>query len=67
MTHAPENAPPAVAPTPLGSIEPHSGLLAAPPAGQSLYKVMSVENCLRSITGRSPDCQPCAERVFESR
>lgn len=51
MTHAPENLPPASVPTPLGSIEPHSGLLVAPPEGQLLYKVMSIENCLRSITG----------------
>lgn len=34
---------------PLGSIEPHGPLLRQPPAGQSLYKVMSVENCIRSI------------------
>jgi hypothetical protein len=33
----------------LGSIEPHAPLLRRPPAGQLLYKVMSVENCIRSI------------------
>jgi len=38
-------------PTPalLGSIEPHAALLRQPPAGQLLYKVMSVENCIGSI------------------
>jgi hypothetical protein len=34
---------------PLGWIEPHAGLLRQPPAGQLLYKVMSVENCIGSI------------------
>jgi hypothetical protein len=38
-------------PVPLGYIEPHAGLLQQPPAGQLLYKVMSVENCIRSIEG----------------
>jgi len=37
--------------TPLGSIEPHRGLLTEPPEGQLVYKVMTLENCLRSITG----------------
>lgn len=38
-------------PTPaaLGLVEPHAPLLRQPPAGQLLYKVMSVENCIRSI------------------
>ena len=36
-------------PTLLGSIEPHAALLRQPPAGQLLYKVMSVENCVGSI------------------
>jgi hypothetical protein len=35
----------------LGSIEPHAGLLRVPAGGQSLYKVMSVENLLKSISG----------------
>lgn len=44
------------APTPTalalpGWIEPHAGLLRQPPGGQLLYKVMSVENCVRSIEG----------------
>ena len=39
------------APAPLGYIEPHAGLLKQAPAGQLLYKVMSVENCIRSIEG----------------
>ncbi len=38
-------------PAPLGSIEPHAPLLKTPPEGQLLYKVMSVENLLRSIVG----------------
>jgi hypothetical protein len=38
-------------PAPLGGIEPHSGLLILPPDGQILYKVMTVENLLRSIDG----------------
>lgn len=46
------NAPPATPyPTPLGAIEPHRTLLTAPPDGQLLYKVMTVENCLLSISG----------------
>lgn len=38
-------------PAPLGLIEPHAGLLTAPPEGQRLYKVTTVENLLRSIAG----------------
>jgi hypothetical protein len=38
-------------PAPLGGIEPHSDLLTLPPDGQILYKVMTVENLLRSIDG----------------
>ena len=38
-------------PIPVGSIEPHSALLVAPSDEQLLYKVMTVENCLRSISG----------------
>lgn len=34
-----------------GCIEPHAGLLVAPLGEQLLYKVMSVENLLRSIDG----------------
>ncbi len=36
---------------PLGSVEPHAPLLLIPPEGQLLYKVMTVENLLRSVTG----------------
>ena len=36
---------------PLGSIEPHAGLLAQPPDDQLLYKIMTVYNLLRSIDG----------------
>jgi hypothetical protein len=38
-------------PAPLGLIEPHAGLLSAPPDGQLLYKMMTVENLLRSVAG----------------
>ncbi len=38
-------------PPPLGSIEPHAGLLTQPPDDQLLYKIMTVENLLRSIDG----------------
>lgn len=38
-------------PAPLGSIEPHAPLLCIPPEDQLLYKVMTVENLLRSVTG----------------
>ena len=38
-------------PAPLGSIEPHAPLLRIPLEDQLLYKVMTVENLLRSITG----------------
>jgi hypothetical protein len=37
-------------PAPLGSIEPHAYLLKQPPDGQLLYKIMSIENLVRSIT-----------------
>lgn len=36
---------------PLGSVEPHAGLLTTPAAEQRLYKIVSVENLLRSIIG----------------
>lgn len=38
-------------PAPLGHIEPHAPMLRIPPEGQLLYKVMTVENLLRSVTG----------------
>src|SRR5215207_2376511 len=38
-------------PAPLGSIEPHAPLLCIPPEDQLLYKVMTVENLLRSVAG----------------
>ena len=37
---------------PLGMIEPHAGMLNVPADGQLLYKVMTVENLIRSIGGR---------------
>ena len=49
MTAA-ETAPSAVN-APLGLVEPHAGLLKAPAPGQQLYKLMSVENLLRSVAG----------------
>jgi hypothetical protein len=35
---------------PLGTTEPHAPLLMYPPDGQPLYKIMSIENLVRSIT-----------------
>jgi hypothetical protein len=35
----------------LGSVEPHAPLLNVPPDGQLLYKIMKVEDLLRSIAG----------------
>jgi hypothetical protein len=34
---------------PLGAIEPHVGLLTAPPSGQLIYKIMKVDDLLQSI------------------
>jgi hypothetical protein len=42
---------PIAVPAPLGVIEPHAPLLRLPPEGQLLYKIMTVENLLRSIEG----------------
>jgi hypothetical protein len=36
---------------PSGGVEPHAPLLNIPPDGQLLFKIMSVENLLRSIVG----------------
>ena len=36
---------------PLGYVEPHAGLLAIPPESQTLYKIISAENLLRSVFG----------------
>jgi hypothetical protein len=36
----------------LGAIEPQAGLLTTPPEGQRLYKIMTVENLLRSVSGQ---------------
>ena len=38
-------------PAPLGIVEPHAPLLNVPHDGQLLYKVMSIENLLRSVGG----------------
>jgi hypothetical protein len=38
-------------PAPLGSVEPHAGMLSVPPDGQLLYKMITMENLLRSILG----------------
>ncbi len=43
--------PPSLNPPPLGSIEPHARLLTQPTEDQLLYKIMTVENLLRSIDG----------------
>lgn len=37
--------------TPLGHIEPHAPLLSLPTPGQRLFKLMSVENLIRSVEG----------------
>lgn len=45
-----EQSPPApMPPFLLGGIEPHAQLLVQPPAGHALYKIMTIENLLRSI------------------
>lgn len=49
MSNSNENQPLS---THLGHIEPHKPLLTIPPARQLLYKIMSVENLLRSVSGR---------------
>jgi hypothetical protein len=36
---------------PLGSVEPHAQMLTTPQDGQLLYKMMTVENLLRSVAG----------------
>lgn len=46
-----ENAPRQHISAPLGGVEPHALLLNVPPDGQLLYKIMTVENLLRSIVG----------------
>jgi hypothetical protein len=38
-------------PAPLGNIEPHAPLLNIPPEGQSLFKIVTIENLLRSVVG----------------
>jgi hypothetical protein len=38
-------------PAPLGGVETHAGMLKIPPDGQLLYKMISVDNLLRSIMG----------------
>jgi hypothetical protein len=38
-------------PPPLGNIEPHAGLLTQPSENHALFKVMTVDNLLRSIDG----------------
>jgi hypothetical protein len=48
MKEATKNQP---LPTPLGLIEPHAQLLTVPRDGQLLYKVMTVENLIRSVGG----------------
>lgn len=46
-----ENIPRQPIPAPLGSVEPHAHMLNIPPDGQLLYKMMTIENLLRSIAG----------------
>jgi hypothetical protein len=45
-----DNIPRQGIPAPLGSVEPHAPMLIAPPDGQLLYKMMTIENLLRSIS-----------------
>lgn len=47
MNEANPQAP--IPPIQLGGIEPHASLLMQPPTGQILYKLMTIENLLRSI------------------
>lgn len=46
-----KNAPRQQIPAPLGKVEPHAPLLKLPSDVHLLYKMMSVENLLRSIVG----------------
>lgn len=46
-----ENAPSQPISAPIGSVEPHAPMLIVPPDDQLLYKIMNVENLLRSIVG----------------
>jgi hypothetical protein len=46
-----ENTPRQTTHAPLGSVEPHAPMLNVPPDGQLLYKMITVENLLRSIVG----------------
>jgi hypothetical protein len=46
-----EHQPDRYIPAPLGHVEPHAGMLKAPCPGQLLYKMMTIENLLRSIEG----------------
>ena len=46
-----ENTPSQPIPAPVGSVEPHAPMLIVPPDDQLLYKIMTVENLLRSIAG----------------
>jgi hypothetical protein len=48
----PEETPATVLDPALGAIEPHAALLAVPAEGQRLYKIMTAENLLRSVSGR---------------
>jgi hypothetical protein len=36
-------------PVPIGGVEPHALLLTIPPDAQLLYKIITVENLLRSV------------------
>jgi hypothetical protein len=36
-------------PAPLGNIEPHAPLLNIPPEGQSLFKIVTIENLLSAF------------------
>lgn len=52
-----EQSPPGpMPPFQLGGIEPHAQLLVQPPAGQTLYKLMTIVSLLRSIDGAFFTC-----------
>jgi hypothetical protein len=46
-----ENKPRSANLPPLDGVEPHAPLLNIPPVGQLLYKVMTIENLVRSVSG----------------
>lgn len=60
MDPTPPQVPQSFQSVPPGSVEPHAGFLSVPKADQFLYKMMTVENLLRSQDGRIHGLR-CAE------